>query len=345
MKSNRSKTVIKGAFLLIFIFAAFLTGNKCPELERLSTVLIIIVAPILNYLLFRNIYALLMICLLSLKSGAYFLPLKDDWSQFIFTNKYIRIVVILYAIFKVLNIIYFSISTLYNELKINKSNRDYYLIIQSAFRKIYPDNVRYANLIAQEVSVIAYSLFLWKTPAFDSKIFTYTKTSSSFVFYLMLFIVAIVETFCLHLVLFHFQFYIFSFILLFLNTYTALSLIAHLKAMRMRPIVWSHDQLIIKNGLFANAVIDIPNIESIEITDQITDVININDDKKMKMALLRKIEMHNIKISVKEEVQVNLFYGFKKVVNEIYFYVDDKILFLDEVKKSGADMSNTVFQK
>ncbi|GLU57010.1 hypothetical protein Dfri01_64710 [Dyadobacter frigoris] len=98
----------------------------------------------------------------------------------------------------------------------------------------------------------------------------------------------------------------------------------------MRPIIWSNDKLLIKNGLFANATLDVSNIDSIEVTDKIID--NVRQDKKIKMALLRKIEMHNIKISLKEDIDVHLFYGLKKVVNEVYFYVDDKILFLDEVQ-------------
>jgi len=330
MKNNKLKLVIKGVFLLLFIIITLFIGKKYPESERLVTIIMIFIIPILNYLLFKNIYGVLIVFLLCIKLGSYFLPLKDNFSQFFFTNKYIRLIIILYAISKVLNLVYFFTSTLYKELSTNVNNKDYYLIIQSAFQKIYPDNARYANLIAQEFSVIAYGIFLWRKPICNDKSFSYTRTSSSLVIYLMLFLVAIIETLCLHLVLFHFQFYTFSFILLFLNIYTALSLIAHLKAMKMRPIIWSNDKLLIKNGLFANATLDVSNIDSIEVTDKIIDIIK--QDKKIKMALLRKIEMHNIKISLKEDIDVHLFYGLKKVVNEVYFYVDDKILFLDEVQ-------------
>lgn len=139
------------------------------------------------------------------------------------------------------------------------------------------------------------------------------------------------ETLCVHLLLFHFKFYITSWILLFLNVYTAVGLVAHIKAMKMRPIVLDDNTLFLKYGLFANAKIDLSNIKNIEIENSVVDFSK--DDKKFKMALLKKVERSNVKISLREDISVELFYGLSRVASEVYFYVDDKIGFLQEIER------------
>ena len=329
--ASLTKVILGG----ILTALAFWMGGQYPQLENIITGIIIFGVPVLNYFLFKSFNISLLFLLFCLKIGNYFLPLESSFAQFFFANTYIKIAILAYVLFKIGSLIYVLITEFYQEIAKENEPRDYFFIIQKIFQKTYAPNITYANFIAHEFAVLAYGLFLWKKPKVDDNHFSYTQTSGNVIMYSFLVLIAIIETACVHLMLYHFHLFVPSLILLFLNLYTGLYLIAHLKAMTMRPIFLDKDTLLLKNGLFANAKIDLKNIAFIENTEREIDFER--NTKVFKMALLKKLEPHNMKVLLRKDSQIDLFYGIKKTVSEIYFYVDNPKFLLEKIKIAEDD--------
>lgn len=248
--------------------------------------------------------------------------------KFLFSNLYINGFLVLLSTWKAGKLVLRFRAALHQEMNLFSEQQDHYIILQRAFRSIFSDNPAFADLLSQELSVPLYALFLWKKQEKHPDSFSYSDRNGLSVIYFALFTVAVIETFCMHLILLHYEFLYTAIVLLLANIYAALAFIAHLKAMTRRPVLLLDGVLYLKYGLSANITLPVNKIEGIDIFRK---PIGSGNAKVLKMALLKKVEPHNMRILLGQEITAILFYGVRRKVNEIYFYTDEPERLLDAV--------------
>lgn len=284
--------------------------------------------PALGYLLFRSGWLTLIIATFTLKIGSWLLPMNEPHVKFLFSNPYIHSFLVLLSIWKAGNLVLRFRAALHKEMNLFSEQQDHYIILQNTCRNIFPDKPAFADILSQEFSVPLYALFLWTKQKKRPNSFSYSDSNGLSAIYITLFTVAIIETFCMHLILLHYGFHYTAIVLLLANIYTSLSFIAHLKAMNRRPVLLIDGILYLKYGLFANITLPVNKIKGIDIFRK---PIGSGNAKVLKMALLKKIEPHNMRILLGQEITAVLFYGVRRKVTEIYFYTDEPDRLLDAV--------------
>lgn len=118
------------------------------------------------------------------------------------------------------------------------------------------------------------------------------------------------------------------------HIYTFIFVIAHLKALYLRPIEVHSNILSIKNGLFANTDISFSDISTIHIFEK-----DIGYKRKdfFRFALIKKLENHNIIIILNQDIKVKIIYDFSKTVKKIYLYVNGKNEFCELINKKMVE--------
>jgi hypothetical protein len=110
----------------------------------------------------------------------------------------------------------------------------------------------------------------------------------------------------------------YAWILTGFSIYTCMQLSAHIRAIRLRPIRVSEHRINMHMGLAADAIVQLTNIESIELTKK-----NFEEKGMIKIALIKGLENHNMMIRLKEPVEVIKLFGIKKRASAILFYTDE----------------------
>ena len=157
-----------------------------------------------------------------------------------------------------------------------------------------------AKLLAWELAVIYYGLFKWKhQPPANS--FSYHRQAPIKSFLSAIMFLVVVETVVFHLLL---QLWstTAAWVLTGLSIYSLLWLIAQWKAMGFRPVLLEQEHLRIQHGLLFQTVIPLSNIVQISAVKSI--------DKSVKvLSLMPQMDSPNLKIVLKEPVEVQAIYG------------------------------------
>jgi hypothetical protein len=187
-------------------------------------------------------------------------------------------------------------------------------------------NERFGNILSTEISVVYYSLFGRKdnTADYSSRFSSYKESSSTMLLAVIIFLL-LIETTSMHLIITMWS-HSMAWLFTGLSLYTCLQLFGHIKAKRARPILINSDTIEIRNGLAGDVIIQKSNIESIELSSR-----HCSEKGTVKMALLTKLEDHNLTITLKESVEVIKMYGIKKRANKILFFVDKPKGFLSSI--------------
>jgi hypothetical protein len=118
-----------------------------------------------------------------------------------------------------------------------------------------------------------------------------------------------------------------AWVLTALSAYTALQLLAHLRAIRSRPVLLGDKDLYLRNGLVADAHLRIDDIEEIGFTRK-TDPA----EGAVKLALFKALEGHNIRLRLRQPVDIILPFGLRRQAATILFFVDQPEEFLSAVR-------------
>ena len=122
-----------------------------------------------------------------------------------------------------------------------------------------------------------------------------------------------------------------AWVLTTLGLYTALQLYAHMRAIRSRPILLGDRFLHLRNGLAADVSVQIDNIEQIEL-DTNRRQIPPADPSTVKLALIKGLENHNIRLRLKQPLLVNRVFGLQKKADSLLFFVDQPEDFLAAIR-------------
>ena len=228
----------------------------------------------------------------------------------------LEIGVISYIIFKVVRII-----------RVFKKNGDksldFYSAVQIATQETFPSKI--ATLLATEIAVVYYSFFCWKKLTYLENEFSYHKKGGAAIVLATFIFIILIETFAVHILLEMWNPLV-AWILLGISVYTCFQIYEQIRAAKYRPIIVNKldDEILLRDGIFANAVIKISEIEKVEQTAKsIPEKSNI-----IKLGLAGPLASHNLIISLKSENELIGIYGMKKKFRGIAIFVDEKENFL-----------------
>jgi hypothetical protein len=118
-----------------------------------------------------------------------------------------------------------------------------------------------------------------------------------------------------------------AWVLTTLSAYTALQLFGHLRAIRSRPVLLGDKDLYLRNGLVADSRFRIDDIEEIGLTRK-TDPA----EAAVKLSLFKSLEGHNIRLRLRQPVDILLPFGLRRKAATILFFVDQPEDFVSAVR-------------
>lgn len=188
---------------------------------------------------------------------------------------------------------------------------------------------RYASLFASEISMLYYAFFSWKPKRLKVNEFTKYKENASFALAAAVLMVIGIETYAFHILLLKWN-AVAAWVLTALSIYSAFSIIAHIKALINRPCVLTHEHLILKNGLLADIVIPLTEIDKIE---GFSKELHSKNLKIGHLGLNKESANHNIAIHFTTPQTIEKMYGFIEECDILLVHIDEKNRFLTAVQK------------
>ena len=102
-----------------------------------------------------------------------------------------------------------------------------------------------------------------------------------------------------------------------LSAYTLLQLFAHMRAMKARLIRVKDGILYLRNGLAADVVVAVADIEEITLTKR-----TVRGEEALKLALFGALEGHSVRIRLRAPVTVVRMFGIRRRASVLLFAVD-----------------------
>ncbi|MBW3112152.1 beta-carotene 15,15'-monooxygenase [Bacillus sp. MCCB 382] len=174
------------------------------------------------------------------------------------------------------------------------------------------------RFVASEILMVYYAFFSWrkKSPIHGGVVTMHHKTSAIAMNIMLIHAVAI-ETIGLHWWL-HTKLPILSFILLILNVYSILLVLAEIQITRLHPVEVKNGELRVAQGLRQRLILPLSNIERMEWGEK--------KPNKGTMVFMQKDfeDIHpQVILFLKEPVEATLFMGRKEEVSKVALRVDD----------------------
>jgi hypothetical protein len=186
-------------------------------------------------------------------------------------------------------------------------------------------SAKIGNAIAAEFAVFCYAFAPRKTALENVTAYTtYRKNGIRLILGIVLWLF-LVESAGTHFIIVHWSSTA-AWIITVLSAYTCLQLFAHIRAIKARPVLVSAETLIIRNGLAADVVVPLQLIE------HIGHVTKKDRRDGVQLALLKGFEGCNVKVQLREEVEVMRMFGMKKKTATLLFNVDQPEELVEEVR-------------
>ena len=213
------------------------------------------------------------------------------------------------------------------EVKHNKQfDSDFYTVIKKSASSVL-ENERVGKVVATEIAMMYYALFTWKKSSPAKNQFTYHKENGVIAVFIAFIFVLITETAVFHILLLKWN-AVFAWVLFGISLYTGLQILGHTKAVLRRFSELTEDKLILRYGLFGDAVINYEQIEKVEHFKE-----ELKGKGIHKLALLGPLESHNIKIVLKESISVESVYGINKTCTQILLQIDNIEPFIHSINE------------
>jgi hypothetical protein len=180
--------------------------------------------------------------------------------------------------------------------------------------------------------MLYYGLFKWrKNTPIDNQFTGYRENGIVAIFITLVFFL-IAETFGLHLLLRNWNKAV-AVIIFALSIYTGIQILGHTKALLSRFIEISTDALVLRYGLFGDAVIPFGVIKEVKpFADELKD----KNVKALKM--LGGLENHNTIIVLNKDTTVESIYGIKKRCSQILLHIDNREEFIAQLNLKLNDL-------
>ena len=218
----------------------------------------------------------------------------------------------------VLTFVVFQTVKMYRILKSTTSaSTDFMTSLRTALHKMQiPALVK--SVLVTEISTVYYALLCWKRAPVQPHLFSSHKTGGHTSVFLGIIMVLIAESIGLHMLIQRWN-TLLAWVFTFSSIYAMTQLIAHIKALYLRPSYFENNSLMIRYGIFGEGRISIENIDTIEKTT----AWERKEALSVKVALLKDMEEHNLMITLKEKEFFTQAYGTGKFYKKLYFYVDN----------------------
>ena len=283
--------------------------------------------PIIYYLLIRKRqadFSFWFIFYSTFKITPYIFPFAGTWFELFFSLKiYFNLLFLLYLIWQLVNFIRQF------HLSINSQNSKF-IDEYTYFSEYLQTNIKYkkfGQMISFEICSFYYALFKWRNNPESSKEFTGYKNSGVLSIYIGLMFVSVIEALGFHAILIS-RHKIIALVLLILHLYLLINLTGQIKAIIFRKHIILDQHLYICYGLFNTLKIPISTIIR---TSKFESDYNKKDKNLLKIALLGKMEPHNILIELQENIIVHLPFGIVKKPKNILLYIDKHNDFISEI--------------
>jgi hypothetical protein len=286
----------------------------------------ILVIPLLTYFfILRNRYSLKYIILVALAGyGAAHLIVPNGLlasysfvKYILFAGEGALILLELYIMFKVLTKARGLLRT-FRSLSLENPSFSY--VLEKTLSSHFKES-RMLHVFCTDITMIYYALFAWKKkPVQSHQTFSYHQKSSFVALYIMLIHALVLESVGFHFFL-HSWNPIVAFVVVFLNLYTLLFLLAEIQAVRLNPIIIGENKLFLQIGLTKRLIVECKDIKSVsydheDFEENQTDILDgvLADFIKEKPSI--EIEFYEPQI-------VKLLYGFEKQVTKVHLRPDD----------------------
>lgn len=219
----------------------------------------------------------------------------------------------------------------YRTFKAYKKERlktnDLRILLQEVCEEVLGNSLL-SKAVAFEASIFAYAFLPVRKMESPGRSFSYHRFRRTNPVYGIIAFIIVSETIVLHLVVAKWSVPI-AWILTCSSIYILMLLLAQFRAIRKRPIEILADAVVVRCGLFSNAVIPFDDIESVEPTS----IVAYNDPGIYHAALFKSFEDLNLLMTLKRENTATGPYWIKKSFRRIAFFVDQKDEFVDLVSK------------
>lgn len=185
------------------------------------------------------------------------------------------------------------------------------------------------NILLSECKLFYYALFSWRKKVYENdRTFTYHQKTSAIAFYLMIIHGMVIETIGFHFFLHQWN-PIVSGILLILNIYGLLFLLAEMQAIRLNPYVMTEKEVVLQVGLMKKITVPFHKMKSIHYYKE-TEYTK-QEKKEIFDATIKEFiqEPATFEITLTEPVEAHFLYGFQRKVSRIHLNVDDQERFYD----------------
>jgi hypothetical protein len=340
-------------FLLFVVFAAMILSTNyilyrtnmfgpVPEGAVIGSLLdLLIILPLMTYfLIIRKRYSLkyMGIVILAGFAAAYFIVPQQHLSNYPFLPYLLILSEGAFLLFE-LFIAYTVITRLPKLLREYKKLSGQNSFFQSNIRKaaeIHLPNNTGIKILVTEISMFHYALFSWKkkTLVDHGQAFSYHKKTSVNAVYIMIIHAIGIESIGLHYFL-HSWNPIVSYVLLFMNIYGILFILAELQATRLTPFLLTKDHLLLQTGFSKSMYLHLSNIKEVKHYDgpekftrkEAAEIYDIRVPDLIQEKPMFEILLH-------EPQDVHLLYGLKRKVSRIVLNVDEPDVFFYELKRS-----------
>lgn len=237
------------------------------------------------------------------------------------------------SIFRILPVIEFAVFSIIvfkvrSAIRLFKKQRgltpDIFSAIKNTCSEILPG--RLAILLSTELAVVYYGFIDWKSRvAFDNE-FTYHKKGGAASLFYAFFFIILMETIILHLMVSRWSI-VSAWIFSGLSVYTAIQLLGIAKSLSKRPISINESTISLKHGILSEVEIPFSNIEKVDLSRKPLR----RTQQERTLSPFSGFESHNVIISLKDETEVNGFYGLNSKLKVIGINVDTPVEFKEKV--------------
>lgn len=189
-----------------------------------------------------------------------------------------------------------------------------------------------AKALAFEISGFYYLFFKWRISRGDGQ-FSYHKRNGGIALLIVFAFIILAETAVFHFLIARLSL-IAAWVLTISSLYLLFQIIAHLKAIILRPWEITEEKLLIRCGLMGDAAIELDNIESVSTTSFKEHVRK----PTARLLPLGDVIKSNLTISLKNEEILNGIYGRKIVFKTLDIYIDDAKRFTAEIERKLSEV-------
>ena len=223
----------------------------------------------------------------------------------------------------VLTLIIFKVRKMVKVYKSKSDHLDFYQALKIATSEVLPERI--SNVFLAEISAIYYAFFRWENKALRSNEFSYHKNSGTQALLFALILIVGVELLALHFLLIN-SVPLLAWVLSAISFYSAIQLFAFGKSLMARPYYLNKDTLMLNYGILAEAEIKIDNIKAVSELK-----MGVEIDEYKTLSPLKKLDQYNVLIEFNSSVELISIYGFKKQVDNLILFVDEKDEFISEL--------------